>query len=924
MIIDTDEEVDYIAHYGILRKSGRYPWGSGKDQYTRNKGFLQYFDEMKKKGLSEKDIAVGLSGPTKREEVSIAQLRDARRIALNENKLANIQQAEKLSAKHWSNRAIAERMGLAGESSVRALLAPGVKEATEKKLATTKMLKDEVERKKVIDVGRGVEANLMISETALRAAVNQLREQGYNQYLIPQPQASGQHDTKIKVLALPEITQKEIWQNRSMIQQIDMVTSDDGKSYRASKKHDYVAIDPKRLEVIYGDEGGSKADGVIFVRRGVEDLSLGKARYAQVRIKIGDDHFAKGMALYNDDLPKGVDLVFNTNKSRKDAADDAARDGYSDPKLGALKLLKKENQDYPFGSIVKPQVVDRGKDTERVVSAMNIVNEEGDWEKWKGSIASQTLSKQAPSLAKKQLDKVYAARKKEYEDIMALTNPAVKRKLLETFSDATDKSAVHLKAAGLDRQNWHVILPVDSLKPSEIYAPKYKHGEAVVLIRYPHGGKFEIPELTVNNRHRKAIAMLGKDPLDAVGIHHSVAERLSGADFDGDTVLVIPNNKKIIKVDPALASLKGFDAKQQYKLPAGQKSRINTQLEMGKVSNLITDMTLLGAPNDQIARAVKHSMVVIDADKHNLDYKRSAKEHSISELKERYQGKANAGAATLISRAGARQDLPERKARPHPEGGPIDKETGALVYVPTGKIKKNPDGTPKFKRDGTPDWVTQQHKKLAVTEDANKLVSVAETRVEKIYAEHSNRLKKLANQSRVSMVNQPSVKTNPGAKKAFAKEVESLNSKLARATMNSPRERQAQVIAEQIVKAERASNPNLDKSDIQKIKFRAIDQARKKMGVQREKFEITKDEWAAIQAGAVSDSRLRKILDKADLDVVKQLATPRTSRVLSKSDIGLAQRLLAGGATRQQVADRLGVSLTTIDTYTIGDAEEDD
>ena len=103
-----------------------------------------------------------------------------------------------------------------------------------------------------------------------------------------------------------------------------------------------------------------------------------------------------------------------------------------------------------------------------------------------------------------------------------------------------------------------MILPVSSMKPTEIFAPNYDNGTRVALIRYPHGGKFEIPELIVNNRNREASRLL-KDAKDGVGIHHSVAEHLSGADFDGDTVLVIPNGKGKIKADPMLEGLKNFN-----------------------------------------------------------------------------------------------------------------------------------------------------------------------------------------------------------------------------------------------------------------------------------------------------------------------------------------------------------------------------
>lgn len=67
-----------------------------------------------------------------------------------------------------------------------------------------------------------------------------------------------------------------------------------------------------------------------------------------------------------------------------------------------------------------------------------------------------------------------------------------------------------------------------------MYAPNYKDGETVALIRYPHGGTFEIPILTVNNKQAEGKRVLGNTPADAIGINSKVAGRLSGADFDGD------------------------------------------------------------------------------------------------------------------------------------------------------------------------------------------------------------------------------------------------------------------------------------------------------------------------------------------------------------------------------------------------------
>lgn len=118
------------------------------------------------------------------------------------------------------------------------------------------------------------------------------------------------------------------------------------------------------------------------------------------------------------------------------------------------------------------------------------------------NLSSQFLSKQPIQLIKKQLDLTYADAADEFSEICSLNNPTVKRKLLLDFADECDSAAVHLKAAALPRQSTQVILPLNAMKETEIFAPNYRDGEKVVLIRYPHGGTFEIPELTVNNKTR--------------------------------------------------------------------------------------------------------------------------------------------------------------------------------------------------------------------------------------------------------------------------------------------------------------------------------------------------------------------------------------------------------------------------------------
>ncbi len=886
MIIDEEK---YLAHYGILRKSGRYPWGSGGTQSARNKMFLDTVADLRKQGLTESQIVEGLGLD------SITQLRAAKTIARNQQKQAQITQAQRLQAKGMSNVAAAERMGIP-ESSYRALLAPGVKDRNDILLSTADALKKEVDEKKFIDVGSGVEAHLGVSQTKLDAATALLKEQGYSVHPVKIRQVGTGKDTNTKVLVPPGVTQKEVFLNRDKIQQIATFSDDGG--YRYGKIHPPIAIDPKRVAVRYKEDGGADADGVIYVRPGVDDISLGKSNYAQVRVKVGDSHFLKGMAMYKDDLPAGTDLVFNTNKER------------SANKLDVMKELKPD-QDYPFGSVVRQILKDPGSPNERVTSAMNIVYEEGNWADWKKTISSQVLSKQSPSLAREQLAKLYDRRKAEFDEINSLTNPTVKRKLLESYADTADRSAVHLSAAHLPRQGWHAILPIDTMPESQIYAPNYRNGESVALIRYPHAGIFEIPILTVNNKQRDAKKFLGA-ARDAVGIHHTVAERLSGADFDGDTVLVIPNGSGKIKTSPALEGLKNFDPRTTYKKYEGMPvmSDKRKQQEMGDISNLITDMTIRGAPHSDLARAVRHSMVVIDAQKHELNYKQSAVDNGIKQLKQVYQGGSRAGASTLISRAGSRIDVPARKPRPQSEGGPVDPITGRKMYVPTNEMRRN--------KKGELEPVRQRSKKLAETDDAFTLVSDAKTPIEKIYATHSNKLKALANQARLSALNTPRLKYSASANKAYAKEVASLDSKLKLVQQNRPRERQAQIIANANIRAIRAANPNLDGDSLKRVKFKEQEIARIRTGARRKDIKITPEEWDAIQAGAIHENKLSQILTKADLDVVRKLATPRSAKLMTTLKTQRAETMLRSGYTRAEVADLLGVSLTTLDTAVDG------
>lgn len=893
---DKDEELinsEWLVHEGVLERSGRYPWGSGEHPYQRLDDFRSTVASLRKKGLSDTEIAKGMnmSSTEFRQRVSLAKAEQSQR---------DLALILKYRDQGLGATAISKKTGIP-EGTVRSKLKPVAQARAAKTDQIAKDLKDRVADKKYIDIGKGSETYLGISQTKLQTAVKKLKDEGYTVHYLSVEQMGTGKNTSVKVLAGPGVEWKEVNANRTNIGQVvdGYVKTTDGRTLLGIKPP--VSVDSKRIQIRYAEEGGTAKDGVIELRRGVEDISLGDSNYAQVRIAVDGTHYLKGMAMYSDKMPKGVDIIFNTNKHE------------GTPPEKVFKPLK-DDPDNPFGATIKPtgqrEYVD--KDGKVKQSAINIVNEEGDWDKWSKTLSSQMLSKQPVELAKKQLDLAYKTRADEFDEIKSVTNPVVKEKLLDSFSSDCDAAAAHLKAAALPRQRAQVLLPLNTIGDKECYAPNFRDGETVVLIRYPHGGTFEIPELRVNNRNKEARSVIGVQAKDAIGINSKVAEQLSGADFDGDTAIVIPTRGVKIKASSPLKQLKNFDPKESYPNPdksesaaTGPDNGFHKQREMGNVSNLITDMTIKGASMDEIARAVRHSMVVIDAEKHNLDWRQSALDNGIPELKRKYQGGANAGASTLISQARGERRVAARKDNPK-----INPDTGEFIYEPTGEtyIKRTTlkDGTVKETVMERTTKVTA----MSTVKDARELSSGS--MMETAYASYANKLKAMANAARKEMVNVEHTPYSPAANKAYAKEVKDLDAKIKAYMANKPRERQAQLLAEATYKARLNANPNMENDEKKKIRNQSIAAARARVGAKSEKIKITDQEWAAIQAGAISKTKMRTIAEGADLDALKKRAMPRDQKGLSSSKIARAKAMLASGHTQAEVADAIGVSVSTL------------
>ena len=922
-----------LLQYGVKRRSGRYPWGSGENPYQHSGDFLARVEQLHKDGLSEKEIAdqVGLS---------TTEMRVFKSIAKEERRSDLVETAKGLRDKGYSLNEIAKKMGYANDSSVRSLLNENSKARMEQSKITADYLKAVADEKGMIDVGKGAELECGVSRTKMDEALVRLQAEGYELrgVGVPQPTNPGQQ-TITMVLCKPGTDPKAQYNYEDIhsIKEYDKKLIEDGAGIR--KRFEYpTSLDSKRLDIVYAEDGGEAKDGIVELRRGVKDLDLGESHYAQVRIMVDGTHYIKGMAVYADDLPDGVDVRFNTNKKKGTPTTEVLKKIKDDPNNPFGSLIKDANEggqsyyDDPNGRFTDPVTGNK-----QSLSLINKRADEGDWGEWANKIPSQFLAKQNMDLINRQLNLAKADKYAEFDEICSLTNPTVKRNLLKSFSDDCDASAVHLKAAALPRQQYQVIIGLKDIKDTEVYAPNYRDGEKVALVRYPHGGTFEIPILTVNNRNAEGDRVITKNAKDAVGINKKVADRLSGADFDGDTVMVIPTNNKIkITSKPPLKQLEGFDTKLEYG-PASKKvdkdgtthyfnsdgkeyrAMKDTQKQMGVVSNLITDMTIRGADDAEIARAVKHSMVVIDAEKHGLDYKKSEKDNNIAELKRKYQGHVDAdgvyreGAGTLLSRAKGEQAVDKRQGSPriNQKGKPWydeSKPEGSYIY-------KTADNLEYVDKNGKTQRRTQKSTRMAETDDARTLMSDIQHPKEQVYAQYANEMKDLANKARVEMLNTGNLKRNPSAAKTYDPEVKQLKADLKLAEMNAPRERRALALANSRAKAKIESDPSLKKDEIKKIRNREVLKAREEVGAERHLINITDKQWEAIQAGAISDTTLSKILNHANPDRVRELATPRATKELSNGKIARIQALKASGYTNEQIATAVGCSTSTVKKY---------
>jgi len=781
----------YLAHSGKAhdenppgRGSGRYPYGSGNRKHQHDWDVKARMDKLAAQGLSQAEIAEAMGYTkydyyTKEIKPSVSKYKAERQIAVRNIKMDEYEEIlwydshkDPETGKPYTNKKIAELMGLPNESSVRTKRQNAHNE--DPIFQAADQLKEAVKENGYLDVGKGTELYVGLSPDSFKTSLEVLRNEGYEIYPLKQDQNNnpGQKTTTMVLIPPDKVgeSNKETYQKAYEALKdgkIGRLKDDDDVNNplkeRVHQWEDPVKVPLKKVEIKYDEEGGTAKDGIIEIRA-VKDkdgnivaadpsLNLGTningdpSRYAQVRIMVDGGpecvteknptgmKYIKGMAVYNLDLKEGTDILVNSNKSITDGPKKALKDIEPDSNL-------------PFGSSVVQQHYIDPKTGKEKLSAVQIVgtvtdddhdrHTEGAWGNWSKNLPSQFLAKQNLSLVKKQLKADTLLKEDEFETIMSIKNPTVRKKLLEEFGDGCDKAAEDLKAAPIPGQRTHVLIASKTLKDNECYAPNYDTGQTLALVRFPHEGTFEIPVVKVNNNNKEMRNAIGKNALDAIGINWNVASQLSGADFDGDNVIAIPMTKKSanggferstnIKHRDPLKELVGYDTNEysiknpRFKDMVDEKGNPTYKYfktdkekgkEMGVITNLIMDMHAKGCEDGgELADAVRYAMVVIDAKKHELNYQQAYEDYHIADLKKKYQTNEETGhvggASSLLTRAKSPTEVDVRSTTSR-----IDPKTGKRIYD-TPKVTQKPKRVKVYAKD-------PETGKYLKDEDGNKI-----------------------------------------------------------------------------------------------------------------------------------------------------------------------------------------------------------
>ena len=106
LYVGSANDPNAIAHYGVKRRSGRYPWGSGERPYQSSSDFLARVEQLQSEGMTEKDLMDYFN-------ITSTDLRRQIRVAKHERRELEAARAKSLRDDGLSLDAIAKKMGYA-------------------------------------------------------------------------------------------------------------------------------------------------------------------------------------------------------------------------------------------------------------------------------------------------------------------------------------------------------------------------------------------------------------------------------------------------------------------------------------------------------------------------------------------------------------------------------------------------------------------------------------------------------------------------------------------------------------------------------------------------------------------------------------------------------------------------------------------
>ena len=217
---------DILMHYGMPRRSGRYPWGSGEDPYQHSGDFLSRIEELKKTGWTETPENI-----KKEFGLTTTQYRTEKANAKDERRMLDVARAKSLKEDGLGATEIGRIMGK-NESTIRSLLNESSEIKMKKARETADFIKEQIEKKGMIDVTSGVERELGVSKEKLNQALKLLEEEGYPIYKggIPQATNPGQQ-TNQRVICKPGTDHKDIYNYENVHPLTDYISKDGGSTF---------------------------------------------------------------------------------------------------------------------------------------------------------------------------------------------------------------------------------------------------------------------------------------------------------------------------------------------------------------------------------------------------------------------------------------------------------------------------------------------------------------------------------------------------------------------------------------------------------------------------------------------------------------------------------------------------------------------